>query len=576
MSQSSQNAAAEKLEQRKATIRWYAGIIQKEFDAIPYDGPEYECREEELFLSMDDGARLWTRVSKPDGLETFPVLINRSCYPLYLPVYDVYARELTRRGYGYVLQLCRGTGPSEGKWEPYVHERADGKVTIDWLDAQPWAESIGYFGASYLASTGWAIADILPPKVKGMLLMVYGTERFLSIYEKGLMRPDAVTGWAMTNAGREITADYMESCRYRPQSQVDEALWGGRLDWYQEMIHSVHITDPHWQSGWERELRAIPGRVKVPVCLVDGWYDNHLTSTLAAYSTLSEGAKAHSWLEVGCWNHLALPCTDWGDPQHLENGDVHHVLDWFDLLLKDKKIPEKKIRTYCIGEDRWYELPDWPSVPDGTLRFYPSAGGLLAERPGEGSGHFIYDPQDPCPSRGGEGLLSSIHEAGSRLQPEPGYRADVLSFLSEPLRQPLRIRGQMKVHLAVRTDAEDTAFTAKLMEVFPDGKAYNIRSSITTIAADLAEGACYTPGEETAVCVELWDIFWTLSPGSRLRLDISSSDFPQYVIHSNTAGPWADQAKTCTADQTIVFGEKSFVEIPVKQIGPVSAPIAAH
>lgn len=565
MTQCEQDAAAKKLEQRKASVLWYAGIIQKEFDAIPCDGPEYGCTEEELFLPMADGARLWTRISRPAGLESFPVLINRSCYPLYLPVYNVYARELTRRGYGYVLQLCRGTGPSEGEWEPYVHERADGKVTIDWLDAQPWAESIGYFGASYLANTGWAIADQLPPKVKGMVLMVYGTERFLSIYEKGLMRPDAVTGWAMTNAGREIAADYMESCRYRPQSQVDEALWGGRLDWYRELIHSARVTDPYWQGGWEKELRAVPGKIRVPVYLVDGWYDNHLTSTLAAYRDLSEEAKAHSWLEVGCWNHLALPCTDWGEPKHLENGDVHHVLEWFDLILKNKQLPEKRVRSYRIGEDRWEELPAWPAVPDGTARFYPAAEGLLADRPGAGSCSFTYDPQDPCPSCGGEGLLSSIAEAGSRLQPEPGFRPDVCSFLSVPLTQPLKICGQARVHLAVRTDAEDTAFTAKLMEVFPDGKAYNIRSSITTIAADLPAGARYTPGGEAEVCVEMWEIAWTISPGSRLRLDLSSSDFPQYAVHSNTAGPWADQAETRVAHQTVIFGEKSFVEIPVQK-----------
>lgn len=564
MTQQEQDAAAAKLARRKETIRWYAGVIQKEFDAIPYDGPEYGCEEEELLLPMADGVRLWTRISRPAGQQTFPVLINRSCYPLYLPVYDVYARELTRRGYGYVLQLCRGTGPSEGEWQPYVNERADGKVTIDWLDAQPWAESIGYFGASYLAYTGWAVADLLPPKVKGMVLMVYGTERFLSIYEKGVMRPDAVTGWAMTNAGREITADYLESCRYRPQSQVDEALWGGRLDWYRELLHSTQITDPYWQDGWEREIRAVPGQVRVPVYLVDGWYDNHLTSTLTAWCGLSEEAKAHSWLEVGCWNHLSLPCTDWDGPRHLENGDVHHVLDWFDRLLKRKETPEKQIRAYRIREDRWELLPDWPAAPDGEARFYLAEGGRLTPQPGAGSRSFIYDPQNPCPSRGGEGLLSSIAEAGSRLQPEPNFRPDVVSFLSEPLERPLKICGPMRVRLAVRTDAEDTAFTAKLMEVFPDGKAYNIRSGITTISADLPAGACYTPGETAAVCVELWEIAWTLAPGSRLRLDISSSDFPQYAVHSNTAGPWAAQAQTRTARQTILFGDASVVEIPVQ------------
>ena len=122
------------------------------------------------------------------GLAQFPVLIQRSCYPNQQPLYEINGVELTRRGYGYVVQTCRGTGKSEGHWEPNVNERPDGRDTLQWLNDQPWAENIGYFGASYLALTGWAIADIVPPKVKGMMLTVYGTDRFKSAYEKGLFR----------------------------------------------------------------------------------------------------------------------------------------------------------------------------------------------------------------------------------------------------------------------------------------------------------------------------------------------------------------------------------------------------
>lgn len=161
-------------------------------------------------------------------------------------------------------------------------------------------------------------------------------------------------------------------------------------------------------------------------------------------------------------------------------------------------------------------------------------------------------------------MLTTIDEAGSLLQKEPDYRPDVISFISEPLTEAMAIAGQVKVHLKVRTDVDDTAFSAKLCEVFPDGRAYNIRSGITTIAADLPEGVNYQPGEKTEVCVDFWDIVWTVQPGSRLRLDVSSSDFPQYAAHSNYAGIWSDQTKSRIAHQTICTGDEGcYIEFPL-------------
>lgn len=304
--------------------------IRAEFDACPVMGEAFAYTVEERFLPMPDGVKLHTTIYKPVGKGTFPVLIQRSCYPSQMEIYKVYGEELARRGYGYVLQVCRGTGRSEGEWEPNVNERGDGLAALGWLNDQEWAESIGCFGASYLALTGWAIADAVPEKVKGMMLTVYGTDRFKSAYEKRL------------------------------------------------------------------------------------------------------------------------------------------------------------------------------------------------------------------------------------------FRHDVVSFVSRPLIEKLEIAGRIKVRLQVKTDVEDTAFSAKLCEVFPDGRAYNIRSGITTIAADLPEGADYIPGEQTEVSVDFWDIVWTIQPGSCLRLDISSSDFPQYAAHSNYAGIWSDQEKSRIARQVICTGSgECCLELPV-------------
>lgn len=559
-----QEKAARAQAEMEERIHQGALSARAEFDACPVDGEACEYSLEECYLPMSDGVKLHTVLYKPAGQDSFPVLVQRSCYPANMEIYSVYGEELAKRGYGYVLQICRGTGESEGEWEPNVNERKDGIETLHWLNDQEWAKSIGYFGASYLALTGWAIADVVPEKVKGMMLTVYGTDRFKSAYEKGLFRHDVLTGWSMANAGHPVEADYLESCRYRPHAKVDEAMWGGRIDWYQDWIHAVKRSDAYWQQGWWKQLSEIPAKVKVPVYIVDAWYDHHFGSAMNTYLSLNEETKAYSWMDIGCWNHGSENCIAWGEQKNLENGDVKRILEWFDLLLKKKETPEKRIRAYVMREDRWQELETWPLSSERVRKYYIRSDRTLGEDVGDtGQVAYDYDPDNPCLSHGAESVLTTMTEAGSLLQPEPDYRPDVVSFVSEPLTEKLAVAGQIKVHLKVRTDVDDTAFSAKLCEVFPDGKAYNIRSGITTIAADLPEGQSYQPGEATEVCVDFWDIVWTVQPGSRLRLDISSADFPQYAAHSNYAGIWSDQEKSRVAHQIICTGEEEcYIELP--------------
>ena len=550
------------MEQR---IREAVVNMREQFDSCRYEGPRYGFTREEIMLPMSDGVKLSTLIYRPEGLDSYPVLIQRGCYPFQEPMYSVYGEELAARGYGYIMQTCRGVGKSEGKWLPNENERADGLDTLNWLNDQDWAESIGYFGASYLALTGWAVADAVPEKVKGMFLTVYGTDRFKSAYEKRLFRHDVLTGWSMQNAGHPVGADYLESCRFRPHAGVDKALWGGELPWYQEYIHCVNRSDAYWQGGWWKQLYDIPANTKVPVYIVESWYDHHFGSAMNTYAALNGETKKHSWLDIGCWNHVSQECIEWGRQEHLENGDVKRLLEWFDLLLKEKKLPEKRIRTYVMREDRWQEQKEWPMHSSKTAKLYLHADRTVsADAEGaRGSVSFDYDPENPCPSHGAESVLTTLTEAGSLLQPEPDYRPDVVSFVSAPLKDKLEIVGGLKVHLAIKTDVDDTAFSAKICEVFPDGKAYNIRSGITTVAADMPEGKEYVPGEETQVCIDFWDIVWTIQPGSRIRLDISSSDFPQYAAHSNYAGIWSDQARTRIAHQTLCMGEDSYIETEI-------------
>lgn len=549
--------------------------LRRDYEALPLPVAGGEVDVIEKMLPMADGTALKTFIFRARELfsegGSYPVILQRSPYFHAMESYRIHGENLARRGFIYVLQCCRGTGLSEGSWEPNVNERADGLETLKWLDAQPWVGSIGCWGDSYLGLTGWCVADAVPAKVKGMYLGVYGTDRYTSAYQKRLFRHDVLTSWAMENAGFPVTADYLESCRYRPQLQVDEALWGRKIPWYRDWISSVKEDDPYWQEGFWQLLRDIPKKITIPILIMEGWYDHHLGSAIKSYGTLSEQTREKCVLRIGSWNHYSMNCLEWTKPENLQNSEVASMVDWFYQLLVEGKTPKKKISVYVIGLDRWKEFGAWPLPVREEKRLYLDTSGaetvhaLREQAPeNEGTVSYVYDPDDPVPSHGAESMLHSMDQVGSLYQPEPGWRGDVVSFMSAPLEEPLLIGGKIRVRLRVSSDCEDTAFTAKVMEVKPDGRAVNIRSSITTVAAD-HPGETYRPGDVTEVCVEMWDIAWQADVGSRIRVDVSSSDFPQYAAHTNYPGVWSRQETCRKAHQTLHQG--SCLELPLLDAG---------
>ena len=168
-------------------------------------------------IEMRDGVKLHTiyyfpREGGSGENKKYPVILTRTCYPGNDRIHRAYGEGLACRGYVYVYQYCRGREQSEGKWEPNINERNDGIDTMDYLVEQPWCEILGYWGHSYTSMTGWAFADAAEGKVAAMFLEDYGTDRFVSAYEKGCFRHDILTAWSMENAEKPVNADYRESC----------------------------------------------------------------------------------------------------------------------------------------------------------------------------------------------------------------------------------------------------------------------------------------------------------------------------------------------------------------------------
>ena len=543
-------------------------------EAEPKASAEYTTTDT-VMVEMSDRVHMKTEIfntSKPTGA----VILQRTCYPHMDKLLYMQAREYAKRGFTFVIQWCRGINGSEGTWEPNIYDRQDGLDTLNWLCRQDWCDRIGYLGDSYLAYTGWCMLDSVPDKVKTMYLGVYGCDRHTSAYKDGLFRQDILTAWAKDNAGVKIDADFLESAKFRPQVEVDEKMWGVHLSWYRDWITHTDRSDNYWKEGLWGALKSVPSKVKIPVFVKEGWYDHHLGSAMVTYRSLSKEALSTSTLKIGPWNHGYMNATTHQKTDNLGEDRISSPLSWFAKILLDGETPKQKASLYMIGKDEWLELDKFPEdlpikkfsltsmAPSGSK----AVGGIdVKPDSSESSVTFVYDPENPVMSHGAESLFNTQKEVGSLEQPEVGYRDDVISFVSEPLTEDIDILGQINVKLNVSSDAEDTAFTAKLMEVFPDGTAVNIRGTITTLAYrnDSDVRLTYTPGKVEEINLKMWDVAWEAKKGSRLRLDISSSDFPQYAVHPNKPGVWSTHATTQKATQTVHFGGKydSCIELPV-------------
>ena len=553
----------------------FKALVQKAFADSEYPLIGEQVTTEELMLPMRDGARLRTFIARPEGLNSCPFVLTRSCYPHIEELQFETARQFAMRGIGYVVQFCRGTGGSEGIWEPNENERNDGQDTIEWLCSLDYVESAGYLGSSYLALTGWIIADLLPEKVKTMYLSLYGTDRHVSAYMGGMFRHDVLTAWAMGNAGFEIKADYLESCLYRPHVEVDEALWGKKLDWYRKWVTSVNPEDPYWQSGMWKTLRDIPPKINIPICIVEGWYDHHLGSALVTYDRLSKKCKEMSHLIIGPWNHwfeTALESDD-GKNHGYGGNELIRSFTWFHDILVKKNIPQGQISEYIIKGDNWIESSPKENIASYEQRqfakYFLSASEenqCLVDKVDsiiDGERGYMYDPNDPIYSHGSESMLKSKEKIGSLLQPQPNYRPDVLSFVSKPLEKDLVILGPVRVNLYVSSDADDTCFVARIINVDKEGQSHYVRGGLTSLTSSLSE--VYKPNSIVKISINMWNVGWLFKKGTQIRLDVQSSDFPQYSIHSNTAGCWSMQSETVCAKQKLFFGKEytSCLELPL-------------
>ena len=581
--------------------------------------------EKNVPMKTRDGVTLYADVIHPDAPGRFPVLLSRTPYNKKGSDDPNGASYLyARYGYVTVMQDCRGRFASEGEYDTIFQEAADGYDAVEWAARLPWSNGrVGTTGQSYLGLTQYLIAcnDPMPPSLQVMAPVSASSDYHASwIYHTG---GASMWGWivpyamfkglaTLKRAGRadlmEKMKEYVEGGEFPIMRQTRWGLnaftpltdaWYRHLpikDWGAILKEAAPYFADHVEHADDGEYwyRANVNRhaesVTVPMLHVSSWYDIFGEGAPTAYQSIkhnSRFAKARDGqrLIIGPWGHL-LP---YNVPSSRGTGDIDFgpaalidlnetLLRWFDYWLKDVDngiIEEPPVTVFTLGANRWQKLADWPpprmrQVPfflhsehgansldgDGTLSTVPPSA--------EAVDQFVYDPDDPVPSLGGANLAIDM---GVQDQRPVEKRRDVLVYTSEPLTEPLEITGPVTALLWASSSAVDTDFTAKLVDVRPDGYAQNLCDGM--IRARYRESASaprlLEPGKPYRFTIDLWAISNVFLPGHRIRLEISSSNFPHFDRNLNTGEPFGEGTRGVPAHQTVFHQQEmpSHILLPV-------------
>lgn len=500
-------------------------------------------KRETVMIPMRDGKKLYTRFIYPEGMEKGIVTFQRTCYEFQIPIFEWMACRMAERGYISGYQLSRGIGCSEGEWEPFVHERSDGIDTVQWLQEQEFAEQIGLYGLSYGGYTQWLIADCLPDKIKTLVIAQAGIDRYHSVYANGCFRHDVYTAWALENAGFTLQDFYPECCAYRPFADMDQKVLKKRLPWFEEWLLHTDENDAYWKEGMWADLKCVAQKLRVPVCILGGWYDHHLEGMYYAWEHLPQNIRNQSRFLIGPWLHGLQNGVDAYEIHNHEHDSCfgfNEAFRWLDGFFGKAQKPETGLIGYMIGKDDWVR-GEAQAVEERPIQLFPAD-----------AAQFVHDPKRPLPVHGGESMLYAPPELrGSRKQKKQRDER-IAVFYSEPLPEEVAVSGSIEVRFRVVSDCEDTAVVVKLMEEFEHGDAYNIRNMASTLSAQKGDSGTDIQGAEVSVELTLWPVMWTFRKGSRMRLEISSSHFPEYHVHTNTAGSWAVQSEEKVAVNRVV------------------------
>ena len=526
----------------------------------------------DLGVPMRDGVRLSADVFLPDRDGPFPTIVTRTPYESGRDAFLDVAAYWARRGFAFVVQDCRGRFESEGTFRAYADDPTDGYDTIEWVGGQGWCNGkIGTWGRSYGGLTQWLSAPLAHPQLTCMAPHVICDDFYSDCHYIGgafqlMLSLGAAVIW-QTNLATVVGPQSRHVFQNRrfwshlPLIEMDELAIGRRVEYWREWL-----AHPTYGDYWKPfDIRGRHAEITVPAFQQCGWFDPYTGSGFRNLNGMQQHgpnsrAREQQRILVGPWSHEEPTATsmggrDFGPGSLLDiRAEEHRWFDWQLKGIDDGIASEPPIRIFTMGANSWRSEAEWPlerSVvtplflhSTGRAGSSPDDGRLTLDPPGdEPVDRFHYDPAEPVPTLGG---VLSVHmmtahaeeplEAGAVDQRLLEKRDDVLVYTTPVLAEPVEVTGPVSVVLYAESNARDTDFTARLVDVAPDGTAFLVTEGIlrARYRNGLDQTELLAPGVVERMQIELYPTSMVFAAGHRVRLDISSSNFPRFSRNLNT------------------------------------------
>ena len=590
---------------------------QESSGVIPRPDPQNEVRlEKSCMVPMRDGVRLSTDLYFPEipatNHDKLPVVLIRTPYDKneYRDEKDNDVYMFASHGFVVAVQDSRGKYESEGIYSPPAgSEAVDGYDTVDWIAKQPWSSGkVGMHGCSYPAEIQAATAPLRHPNLTTMIPRngpmigaANGRYRYWSGFKGGVFDFAASLPWYFSSGNKyslkppqglsddeilEIRKFFDPNMREAPEPDWEKLIWtlplvdimnkaGAPPNDFLELI-TRDFNDPWWHDtmGYYDGTE----KIDVPALHMSSWYDPSVEETIFEFNYFRENAVSKTAADnqflivpptTHCSYERATEHTKVGDR---DVGDARRdyysiYLDWFDYWLKGKDngvTDMPKVQYYTMGSNTWQSADSWPLPETRYTKYYLHSEGSANSRYGDGvlstetpgaepSDAFVYNPRHPVPTVGGPRGTSYGTPAGAIDQGKVDVRNDVLVYTTPALEEGIELTGPITAVFYVSSSAKDTDFTGKLVDVYPDGTAYNIQLGILRVRYREGFTKKVWMEEEGVYKIQI-DMDATsnyFAPGHKIRLQVSSSDFPLFERNLNTGGNNFDETEWVIAKNTI-------------------------
>jgi putative CocE/NonD family hydrolase len=573
---------------RQKTLRFVVLVLVSSAAVQAIIAQSVPVVERNVNMKTRDGVTLKADIYRPASEGTFPVLLTRTPYNKdgMSPV----GLQGAARGFMVVAQDTRGRYASEGEWYPFKHESNDGYDAVEWAAALPHSNGkVGMFSGSYVGATQMLAAIAHPPHLAGICPIVTASNYHEGwTYQGGAFEQwfneSWTSGLAQNTLQRKIEAatnatkaeNVLPLTQYPLfNTQLDPGAPAGTaelapyfLDW---LSHPLY--DDYWKQ-WSIEENF--QNIQVPALTVAAWYDIFLGGSLRNYLGLhlhagNEEARKGQHLLVAIGGHSGSGRTvgtvDFGPSAPFSENDV--ILDWYDYLFLGKQnefANGKPVKIFVMGKNEWRYEDSWPLERAKETRYFLQSDGVANSSGGNGSlataasakqasDTFVYDPANPVPTVGGPLCCDGNHLApGPRDQKEVEGRSDVLIYSTPPLEQDLEVTGPVTLDLFAKSSAVDTDFTAKLVDVRPNGMAQNLTEGIlrARFRESASEAKLLELGGVYEYKIDMWATSNVFLKGHRIRLEVSSSNFPRFDRNLNTGKDAATSAEFVRATNTVL------------------------